>query len=233
LANNILDLLKNKLILIILSLLLWVLFIKLSVHPDYSSLLIESLVSLFVFSLFLIHFYFASLRLKLLMILIVPLSYFGELLFSSWLGLYEYNLGRVPFYIPIGHGVVFGTAVELNQIKKLRDFVISHKTSIYFLYIISFLTVIIYFRDTLSLLFGIVMLITLVKKNKHTLYLIVGIVVLYLELVGTYFGCWNWKQDLSIFHTTNPPLGSIFIYIGGDILLNRILRKFLNFRSKI
>lgn len=167
------------------------------------------------------------------MLIIIPLSFIGELIFSTVLGLYEYNIGRVPLYIPIGHAVVFGTAVEINQILGLRNFIFKNIRIIYFVYVTAFLFVIVYYRDTLSLLLGILMFITIYKKNKHTLYLVVGIIVLYLELVGTRFRCWTWKEHISLFTTTNPPLGSIFIYIGGDVLLNRIIRKFLNYRNRV
>lgn len=227
------DLMLNKITWSIGSLLSWILIIKLATFEDLDAYGQESLTFSCVFILLIIHFITSTLRLKLLIITIIPLSYLGEIIFSSILGLYDYQLGHVPIYIPIGHAVVFATAVKINQNELLRKFIKDKKIIIYSLYTLSFLFVIIVFQDNLSLLLGILMLVTIYKKQNHTLYLIVGIVVLYLEIIGTQFGCWSWKKEISIFKTTNPPLGSIFIYIGGDILLNRLIRKYLNLRNKV
>ena len=38
-----------------------------------------------------------------------------ELVFSGWLGVYEYRLGSVPAYVPAGHGLVYLAALDFGQ----------------------------------------------------------------------------------------------------------------------
>ena len=38
-----------------------------------------------------------------------------ELVFSGWLGVYEYRLGAVPAYVPAGHGLVYLAALDFGQ----------------------------------------------------------------------------------------------------------------------
>ena len=37
-----------------------------------------------------------------------------ELVFSGWLGVYEYRLGAVPAYVPAGHGLVYLAALDFG-----------------------------------------------------------------------------------------------------------------------
>ena len=73
--------------------------------------------------LFVFQYKKATLRLRLLMILIVPLSYIGELISTEVLGLYAYRLGTVPVYIPIGHAVVYASACQIFLAEPIRKWV--------------------------------------------------------------------------------------------------------------
>jgi hypothetical protein len=182
--------------------------------------------------LFVFQYKKATLRLRLLMIMIVPLSYAGELISTELLGLYAYRLGTVPIYIPIGHAVVYASAYEIFLESSIRHWVQKRRNAIMGIYALLFLMVLLVFEDTLSAIMGALLFWMLIKKRNHSIYLIIGWVVLYLEVSGTYLGNWAWERDQLAFHTTNPPLGSVMIYVGGDALLNKLLRIVLRIRRK-
>lgn len=186
-----------------------------------------------VVCLFLILYSMSHLRLRLLMLMIVPLSYLGELIFSDLLQLYRYDIGQIPYYIPFGHAVVFASSWILSFETGIFDVVQRFKAIFIAGYIILFGIIIFGFGDTLTAAFALLFFSALWRKKFSPFYLLMGILVLYLELVGTYFGCWTWQADPGIFHTLNPPVGAISIYIGGDVLLSRLLRKCLNYRRKL
>jgi hypothetical protein len=62
------------------------------------------------------------------------------------------------------------------------------------------------------------------RRNWASLFFFVSCWVVVLELVGTYYQCWGWyPKAFGFIPTINPPMGAIFIYVGGDIVLNKIV----------
>jgi hypothetical protein len=58
---------------------------------------LTNLLSILYFS----GFFFASMpKLRKLMLIMVGLSYIGELIFCKLLGMYEYRTPMIPFYVP-------------------------------------------------------------------------------------------------------------------------------------
>ena len=55
------------------------------------------------------------------------------------------------------------------------------------------------------------------------LYYYIAIYVLVVEFVGTYFGVWQWHEyAFGFIPVANPPVGAVFLYVGGDILLLKV-----------
>jgi len=119
------------------------------------------------------------------MILIVPLSYIGELISTEVLGLYAYRLGAVPLYIPIGHAVVYASACQIFLAEPIRKWVQIRRNKILGAYALLFLLVLLFLEDTLSAIMGAFLFWMLIKKRNQSIYLIIGWVVLYLEIIGT------------------------------------------------
>lgn len=186
----------------------------------------------FVIFLYIILLYRVGIRLKLLMLLIVPLSYLGEVIFSEKLQWYIYREERVPLHIPFGHAIVFATGWLLLQKNRIRLFLQRCKIYVVALYILMYLFVWLFLGDTLSLVLGVFFFGVLLYKRFNSFYLLMGFIVLYLEIIGTQSGCWTWRLNISVFKTVNPPLGAMFIYVGGDILLTHLLRRILIYRIK-
>lgn len=188
------------------------------------------ITNLNVGAMFLLLYLFAHIRLRLLMLIMVPLSWLGEEIFSGWLQFYDYREGYIPHYIPFGHAIVFAISWIIGYSKPVWSFITRNRNAFLIIYALMFAFVILYFGDTLSAFFGLLFFLALRRKKYNAFYLLMGFVVLYLELAGTWVGCWKWRAERWFFDTVNPPLGAIFIYVGGDILLGRILRKGLGFR---
>ncbi len=53
-----------------------------------------------------------------------------------------------------------------------------------------------------------------------------GFLVLYIELMGTWLGCWRWDLNPlnGLLHTTNPPVGAFVCYVIADIIVIMSLR---------
>lgn len=191
------------------------------------------ITSVSVISITLYLLWAVPLRLRTLMIIMIPLSWLGELIFCVWFDMYDYRGGLIPLYVPFGHAGIFTMGWLLTQRSVATKKPEKLKTYLTWFYIIAFLFVVIILNDTLSLFFGILFFIILKRKKFLPFYLVMSLLVLYLELVGTYFGTWKWDTQQGIFHTVNPPLGAIFIYVGGDLVLGRFTRFLLKKRRKL
>jgi len=43
-------------------------------------------------------------------------------------------------------------------------------------------------------------------------------------LVGTYFKCWTWvPKTFGVIPLVNPPMGAVFFYAGGDVILAKMV----------
>jgi len=177
-------------------------------------------------------FWSADKHLRQLLCTMVILSYIGELIFCDLLKMYAYRMGSIPLYVPFGHAIVFGSGYifasldffKTNEIKFRKWFIIS--------YLILFILVAILFNDLFTGFFGICFLALIRRKKWQQVYFLIALCVIYIELVGTYFECWRWyKHVLGIIPTANPPIGAVFFYAGGDVLLVKIIASF-NARSK-
>ncbi|MEM9092128.1 MAG: hypothetical protein AAGC93_25755 [Cyanobacteria bacterium P01_F01_bin.53] len=166
---------------------------------------------------------------RLMAFIFLPFSAVAEYIFSLIFGLYAYRLEAVPLYVPFGHAVLFSMGLLVCELpfvrqheEKLRPFLIG-------IYIALFSAVILLLHDTLSAVFGLVFLWVLRRKGYQTLYFVMGFLVLYIELLGTGFGCWAWVPHpfgLSWLQATSPPFGAFVCYVLGDIGGFKMIRFF-------
>ena len=170
-------------------------------------------------------FFFASEpHLRKLMLIMVGLSYIGELIFCKLLGMYEYRTPMIPLYVPFGHAIVYASGYvyantnwSINKESSLRKYFLCFFT-------VLFLSVGIFLKDYFSLFFGILFFLLLKRKSWQNLYCFIALCVIFIELAGTYFKCWAWNPDVFGFiPTSNPPMGAVFFYAGGDVLLAKIV----------
>ncbi|HUS13881.1 MAG TPA: hypothetical protein VM536_02580 [Chloroflexia bacterium] len=156
---------------------------------------------------------------RLLAALFVPISAAGEGVFSLLFGLYHYRLGGVPVYVPFGHAILLSVGLVLAD----SAFVKRHERRVRDALILfhgglmggAFLLL----GDSLTAIFGSVFCLVLWRKRGRPFYLIMGVLVLYIELLGTMWGCWVWEPaPWGVLHTTNPPMGAFACYVIADII---------------
>ena len=160
---------------------------------------------------------------QLLLVLFVPLSAIGEGVFSLLLGLYQYRNGGVPIYVPFGHSILLATGllltdshfVQQNERRLCNGLLLFHGALI---------AATLFFRgDTLSSLFAVLFVAIMRGQCKRPFYLILGLLVLYVEILGTFWGCWAWDaQPFGVLRTTNPPPGAFTCYVIGDMIAIQI-----------
>lgn len=180
------------------------------------------ITSTIVISLWLFLFIKVEASLKKMMLIMVPLSWLGEVICSLWLDMYRYRNEGIPLYVPFGHAVIYITGFLFTHLKTIQRHKSIIKRGLISIFVGLFLMVTVGFNDSLSALLGILFFAILHLKKYPMLYLVMSVLVLYLEILGTQFGTWSWHNEWWIFTTVNPPVGAIFIYIAGDMLLKKI-----------
>lgn len=169
-------------------------------------------------------FWFSGAYLRKLMFVMVLLSYIGELIFCTLLGMYNYRTPVIPLYVPFGHAIVYASgyvfahtdwAVKNDKLLK-KYFAIG--------FLLLFLSVGIFLNDVFSMLFGVFFFLLLKRKKWQNLYYFIALCVIFIELAGTYFQCWRWiPKTFGLIPAANPPMGAVFFYAGGDVLLSKIV----------
>lgn len=182
---------------------------------------ITNILAVVYFSFF---FWFSGDYLRKLMFVMVLLSYIGELIFCTLLGMYDYRTAVIPLYVPFGHAIVYASGYVLAQTEWAvrNDKLLKKYFSIGFLLL--FLSVGIFLNDIFSMIFGVCFFLLLKRKKWQNLYYFIALCVIFIELAGTYFQCWKWiPKTFGLIPAANPPMGAVFFYAGGDILLSKIV----------
>jgi hypothetical protein len=182
------------------------------------------LTNLLAFFYALLIYYYSGTTLRKLMLVMVVLSYIGELIFCKLLGMYTYRTPLIPLYVPLGHAIVYASGYILAH----SSFAIKWNASLKVLFAIGFialfLSVGLIFNDVFTLVFGAVFFLLLWRKRWENMYYFIAICVIIIELLGTYFKCWTWSPRIfGYLSTANPPMGAVFFYAGGDVLLAKIV----------
>lgn len=173
---------------------------------------------------FLLLFFASDSQLRKLMFVMVFLSYIGELLFCKLLGMYHYRTNAIPLYVPFGHAIVYASGFIFSQ----TTWAIRHENNLHhffaWFFAILFLVVGILFNDWFSLIFGGFFFLILKRKDWQNLYYFIALCVIFIELVGTFFECWTWSpKTFGLISAANPPMGAVFFYAGGDVILAKIV----------
>ena len=162
-------------------------------------------------------------RQKLTLALWVPISAFGEGLFSLVFKLYAYRLGTVPFYVPFGHSILLGTAWLMVEEPWFESRKIIFRDGLVLFHVALIAGALLLFGDTLSVLWGAIFCWAWWRKKYHPVFLVVGVLVLYVEILGTGWQCWAWRPEIyGALRTANPPVGAFAMYILGEVAAIRM-----------
>ena len=188
--------------------------------------IITNVLAITYFSLF---FFSAQSYLRKLMFIMVFLSYIGELIFCKLLGMYAYRTADIPLYVPFGHAIVYASGFVIAEMsffvkkdKKLKKvFLVS--------FALLFLLVGFFLNDIFSLVFGALFFVLMKRKKWQNVYYTIALCVIFIELVGTFFKCWTWvPKTFGVIPAVNPPMGAVFFYAGGDVILAKIVSYWRN-----
>lgn len=186
------------------------------------------LINISVIIFFFGFFISADFQLRKLMLIMVPLSFLGELIFCKWFGWYTYRMEDIPFYVPFGHAIVYGSGYVLAGYKTVIKRDVSFRKIFTVGFVLLFLSATIALGDYFTLILGVLFFWLINRKKWQNLYFLIALCVIYIELWGTWFGCWAWEAKISdLIPTSNPPMGVVFLYGGGDVLLAKIVAKWL------
>lgn len=185
---------------------------------------IVNIISIIYFILF---FIVSQPHLRKLMFTMVFLSYIGEIIFCELLGWYQYRTDSIPLYVPFGHAIVYSSGYVLSEI----NYFVKHEILIRKIFIVFFTSLFIFsffvFDDLFTLISGALFFLLVRRKKWNNLYFFIAMCVICIEILGTYWQCWNWNLLISdLIPSANPPMGAVFFYAGGDVLLLKIVNKF-------
>lgn len=163
-----------------------------------------------------------SVKIKKLMLYGLILAFLGEALFALVLGMYTYRLENLPFYVPLGHSIIYAGVFYISKepiLKRNKELTIK---TLYVLMLIYSTTWLVFANDVFGFICMLV-IIYLFRKKPHTklFFLIMFFMIVYLELIGTYFECWYWPEiwfdKISFIPSANPPSGISVFYFGFDV----------------
>jgi hypothetical protein len=164
----------------------------------------------------------ADRSLRTLMLLMVPLSLVAEWIASPLLGMYTYRHAGVPFYIPFGHAVVYGSCAMIAGLPVISRHEAAISRRLAAVFAAAAVGVVVLLNDELTLVLGGAAALALRLRGCRCFYMIMALMVLAVELLGTRFGCWTWAPvSLGFLETVNPPLGAAGIYLMGDMVVQQ------------
>jgi hypothetical protein len=142
-------------------------------------------------------------------VIVVVFATVVELVFSGWLGVYEYRLGAVPAYVPAGHGLVYLAALDFGQ----WGWAQRHAKPLVRGTVVVVVVVALYAlagtrQDVLGAFWALCLLGFLRWGRAPLLFVGAFWVVTWLEVLGTRWGVWTWQPYDTIVGWVpmgNPP----------------------------
>ncbi len=170
-------------------------------------------------------FLLASAHLRRLMIITMVLSYIGELLLTEGLHLYGYRRGFVPLFVPFGHSIIYASGYLVSKYPQVARESRYLRAGFFALFIGIFIGQWLFLNDWFTLITGCIFFLFLKRKRWRVLYFILGLHAAWVEIWGIWFGGWRYSPLMFGFiPAANPPLGMVFFYLGGDLLVGRVVR---------
>jgi hypothetical protein len=148
----------------------------------------------------------------------VWISGLGEMVASLAWGLYDYQFGNVPLFVPPGHALLYllGLIIAARISDRTAWLVLAGAAPLVAGLAISGL-------DMLSLPLFALFAAFIVYGRQRRLYATMFIIALAMELYGTALGNWSWRAVApgTGLATMNPPLAAGVFYCALDWLVNR------------
>lgn len=158
----------------------------------------------------------------------VWISGLGEIIASLIWGLYDYQFGNVPLFVPPGHALLYlGGLLIAERLPARAGALAPYLVLLLSLPLVGWLAYT--GLDGFSLpLFAIFALFVLFAPEKR-LYATMFVVALAMELYGTAVGNWTWREQVrgTPFDTLNPPLaaGAFYCMLDWSVSLHIRIRQ--------
>lgn len=164
---------------------------------------------------------------RLIVLCFVFIGTVGECLFSLVFHLYEYRLGNIPIYVPLGHPLLLAFAWRLADLPWVEKHSIRLTQSLACIHLLIILLMLAVYGDTLSAAFGLLGWYLFRRRQFNIIYALMGLIVIVLELAGTALGCWHWHATSAQgwLASTNPPYGAFLGYVAADIASIKLARR--------
>ena len=187
--------------------------------PNWTGQIVGSCIGWLYWALF---YRQVSKRLRKMMVIGLTVGLAGELLLAFGLDMYSYRFGNIPFYVPPGHVSAMAVTflfIRENWVRQHRRLLEDVLLLASFVYAVTWLFL---YNDIYGFILYIAFFITILFSTTSRLFfLVIFAVTVYMELIGTYLGCWAWHPILmNRFESlpgANPPGGISFLYLFFDI----------------
>lgn len=177
-------------------------------------------------AIMLVYFVFmyrnAPTRLRGLMKYGVVVATIGEVVFSLFVGMYEYRLANVPVYVPPGHSILYGAVyyfvrepAVLRNRRWLSPLMLAMGVGYAAFWLLA--------RNDVygAVCTGVFLFWISREASSRMFFLAMFLLVAYLEQLGTRFECWYWHPTLldrfDWMPSGNPPSGISVFYFGFDV----------------
>jgi hypothetical protein len=153
---------------------------------------------------------------------VVVVATTAELIFSTWLGVYDYRLGNLPLFVPAGHGLVYLAGYRFSQSRVARlhpRLIIGVAIAGALAWGIVGLTNALGRVDVAGAIAVAFLVVFLIIGRAPILYAGVFFFVAFLEVWGTWVGTWEWYEYIPGIGLMNgnPPSGAAAGYVLFDI----------------
>jgi hypothetical protein len=156
-------------------------------------------------------------KVKQLLICYVIAALLTEYYFSLYLEAYSYKRKYIPLYVLFGHAIIYERIYTFSKASVVkRNKIIIHAVYIFVILLLGAFFFFLkndYFGLFLTFIF---FLFVFILKRARTYFLTSYIVLVVLELLGVYFGCWTWKEYgfgyFNFIPSSNPPIGISICY---------------------
>jgi hypothetical protein len=145
----------------------------------------------------------------------------GEAVLSLAWGLYDYQFGNIPLFVPFGHALLRTLGLMVSRLIPARtSWLVLVATTVWCIYAW------VYGHDRFgAALFSVFAFCMLVGRAK-SLYATMFILALLMELYGTTLGNWAWRATAPLTSLTaaNPPFSAGAFYCLLDLLVLSVMR---------
>jgi hypothetical protein len=214
-------------VIIVLWITLFIDSIYLSKYISYN----QTIANIIVILVFIYIYNNVTIKVKKLMKYGVFLALAGEVFFSLVLGMYTYRLENLPIYVPFGHTLVYASIFYLSK----EPIIKKHNQKIFAILYMGMILFSTYWFIEKNDTFGFICMLIILylfrsRQTNRIFYILMFFMVLYLELVGTYYGCWIWPETwfnkIDFISSANPPSAISLFYFGFDLGCLWLYKKF-------